>query len=78
MSDKPQTIYESMKSQGYTGRDFLKFCSIMAAYPGLASTGITKVVKALETKPRMPVVWFHFQVGEEDLKSFCGRLIVKI
>ena len=61
MIDKPQSIYENMKSNGYTRRDFLKFCSIMAAYLGLASTGITKVVKALETKPRMPVVWFHFQ-----------------
>jgi hydrogenase small subunit len=33
----------------------------MAAFIGLEATGITKVVKAMETKPRLPVVWFHFQ-----------------
>jgi hydrogenase small subunit len=33
----------------------------MAAFIGLEATGITKVVHAMETKPRLPVVWFHFQ-----------------
>jgi hydrogenase small subunit len=33
----------------------------MAASLGLPATSIGQIVKALETKPRLPVVWFHFQ-----------------
>jgi len=61
MSDKQPTYWEVMESRGYTRRDFLRFCSWMAAFIGLEATGITKVVHAMETKPRLPVVWFHFQ-----------------
>jgi hydrogenase small subunit len=50
-----------MKLKGYSRRDFIKFCSWIAALAGLEATGVTKVVAALETKPRLPVVWFHFQ-----------------
>jgi hydrogenase small subunit len=33
----------------------------MTAMLGLPSTAIPEITKALETKPRLPVVWFHFQ-----------------
>jgi hydrogenase small subunit len=33
----------------------------MAAAAGIAASGVPSVVKAMETKPRVPVVWFHFQ-----------------
>lgn len=61
MNDKPQTIYDEIIAKGYSRRDFMKFCGMMAAYMGLASTGITEVAKALENNQRLPVVWFHFQ-----------------
>jgi len=61
MNDKQPTYWEVMEQRGYSRRDFLKFCSWMAAFIGLEATGITKVVRAMETKPRLPVVWFHFQ-----------------
>ncbi len=61
MSDKPQTYYEEIRSHGYSRRDFLRFCTFISAYIGLEATGVTKVVKAMETKHRIPVVWFHFQ-----------------
>jgi len=61
MNDKQPTYWEVMEQRGYTRRDFIRFCSWMAAFIGLEATGITKVVKAMETKPRLPVVWFHFQ-----------------
>ncbi len=61
MNNKQPTYWEVMESRGYTRRDFLRFCSWMAAFIGLEATGITKVVHAMETKPRLPVVWFHFQ-----------------
>lgn len=61
MNDKQPTYWEVMEQRGYSRRDFLRFCSWMAAFIGLEATGIIKVVKAMETKPRLPVVWFHFQ-----------------
>ncbi|MCL5737146.1 MAG: hydrogenase small subunit [Bacteroidetes bacterium] len=61
MSKNPVTMWEHMQAQGYTRREFLGFCSWMAAFIGLEATGISKVVRAMETKPRLPVVWFHFQ-----------------
>ena len=61
MEQKPLTIYENMKMQGYNRRDFLKFASWMAAFIGVEASGLGKIVRAMETKPRLPVVWFHFQ-----------------
>ena len=61
MSEKPQTYYEKISSHGYSRRDFLKFCTFISAYIGLEASGVSRVVRAMETKPRIPVVWFHFQ-----------------
>jgi len=57
----PPTFWEKMQQQGYSRRDFLKFCAYISAAIGLHSSGIASVVQALEKKPRPPVVWFHFQ-----------------
>jgi hydrogenase small subunit len=57
----PLTIWEHAELLGHSRRDFLKFCSWLAAYAGLESSQVGQVVHALETKPRLPVVWFHFQ-----------------
>jgi hydrogenase small subunit len=61
MSGKPLTIWESAQAKGYSRHDFLQFCGWMAAAAGIQASGLAEVVKALETKPRLPVVWFHFQ-----------------
>ena len=61
MLHEPSSIYENMREKGYSRRDFLRFCSYMATVAGISTTALPKVVKALETKPRPPVVWFHFQ-----------------
>ena len=61
MEQKPLTIYENMQMQGYSRRDFLKFASWLAAFIGVEASGLGRIVKAMETKPRLPVVWFHFQ-----------------
>ncbi len=60
MSEVP-TIYEHMRMKGYSRRDFLKFCAWITAFMGVEASGLGKVVRAMETKPRLPVVWFHFQ-----------------
>lgn len=61
MNDKPVTYWEQMQAAGYSRRDFLKFCAWMSAFIGIEASGVGKVVHAMETKPRLPVVWFHFQ-----------------
>jgi len=55
------TIWESMQAKGYDRREFMRFCSFAAMMAGLEATALTKVVHALETQPRPPVVWLHFQ-----------------
>ena len=61
MSRAPVTIWEHAKMQGYSRRDFLQFCSWMAAAAGVEASGVASVVEALDRKARLPVVWFHFQ-----------------
>jgi len=56
-----QTYWEKFREHGYSRRDFLKFCAYISAAIGIQSTGIPQVARALEKKPRPPVVWFHFQ-----------------
>jgi hydrogenase small subunit len=53
------TFYEVMRQQGITRRSFIKFCSLTAASLGLGSGGAAQIAHALETKPRVPVIWLH-------------------
>ena len=61
MSNHPLSIWEKIKSQGYSRREFLRFCGYISATLGLDASGLRTIQEALETKPRPPVVWFHFQ-----------------
>lgn len=60
-SKKNDTYYDSIIKQGYSRRDFMKFATFIAAYMGLESSMVGQVAKALETTPRLPVIWEHFQ-----------------
>lgn len=61
MSRPPLSVWEHARLLGYSRREFLQFCTWLAAAAGVEATGVPAVVEALETKPRLPVVWFHFQ-----------------
>ncbi|MCC8423513.1 hydrogenase small subunit [Mucilaginibacter sp. UR6-11] len=61
MLPEQPTYYQEVQRKGYSRRDFVKFVSIMTAFIGLEQSAIGQVTKALETKPRMPVIWLHFQ-----------------
>jgi hydrogenase small subunit len=61
MSDRRLTMWEHMEIQGYSRRDFLRFAGWIAAMAGIEASGVGQVVHAMETKPRLPVLWFHFQ-----------------
>ena len=56
-----KTIYDEIRSKGYSRRDFLKFCGTMTAMLGLEASAIGQVAKALETKSRLPLIWLHGQ-----------------
>ncbi len=58
---KQPTYYEEVERKGYSRRDFMKFVSMITAFMGLEKSAIGQVAKALETKPRIPVIWLHFQ-----------------
>lgn len=54
-----ETFYQAMRRQGVTRRSFLKFCSLTATSLGLGSAFVPRIAHALETKPRVPVIWLH-------------------
>jgi len=54
-----ETFYEVLRRQGITRRSFLKFCSLTAASLGLGPAFVGKFAHAMETKPRIPVLWLH-------------------
>ncbi len=58
---KRQSYYEELRQRGYSRRDFMKFCTTIAAYLGLEASGVSQVSKAMMTNPRVPVIWLHFQ-----------------
>mgnify|MGYP000814405780 CR=1 FL=1 len=49
MENKRPSIYEECLQKGISRRDFLKFCTTVAALIGLESSGVAQVVKALES-----------------------------
>ncbi|WP_071394476.1 hydrogenase small subunit [Bacillus tuaregi] len=58
---KRPTVYETALEHGISRRDFLKMCTALAATMGLDYTQSNKVVNALETNARVPVIWLQFQ-----------------
>ncbi|WML40266.1 hydrogenase small subunit [Neobacillus sp. OS1-2] len=58
---RQRTVYEAATDMGFSRRDFLKMCTTLAATLGLEFTQSDQVVKAMETKSRVPVVWLQFQ-----------------
>ncbi len=67
---KEETYWQGMKNKGYTRRDFLRFVTYMTAFMGLESSMVGQVVKAMETKKRIPVIWDHFQECTGCSESF--------
>lgn len=59
--EKEKSFYRELKEKGYTRRQFLKFCGIVGAMMGLEQSGVAQIVNALETKPRVHVIWSHAQ-----------------
>ena len=60
MSKYP-TIGESLRHQGISRRDFLKFCTAVASIMALPAAMIPKIAEALESTPKQSVIWLSFQ-----------------
>ena len=56
-----ETLGEHLQERGVSRREFLEFCSSMAAVLGISASGIEKVVKALEAVKRPTVIWLQLQ-----------------
>jgi len=54
-----ETFYDVMRRQGITRRSFLKYCSLAAGALGLSPAFAPQIAEAMETKPRIPVLWLH-------------------
>jgi hydrogenase small subunit len=54
-----ETTYDMMRRQGITRRSFAKFCSLTAASLGLGEAGAQQMAMAMQTKPRLPVIWLE-------------------
>ena len=59
MAQATETFYEVIRRQGITRRSFTRFCSLTAASLGLAPAAAPRIAHALETKPRLPIIWMH-------------------
>lgn len=53
------STYDLLQKHGVSRRAFLGFCATTAAALGLDPSQVPDVVHALETKPRLPVIWLH-------------------
>lgn len=79
MKDNELTAYQHLRKRGISRRDFLKFCGIMGSMLGLKASGVEQVIDAFMTKPRIPVLWEHYQECTCCSESFirCSHPIVE-
>lgn len=54
-----ETFYDLIRRQGISRRAFNAFCAMTAASLGLAPSYAAEIAHAMETKPRIPVLWVH-------------------
>lgn len=59
--DDNTSLKEGLIRYGISRRDFIKFCTAMAATLALPSSFVPKIVEALEKKQKPILVWLEFQ-----------------
>ncbi len=64
------SIYEALKRKGVSRREFLQFCSLMAATLALPAGFGPKIAEALEKAQRPSLVWLEFQDCCGNTESF--------
>ncbi len=66
---KDGSVWSHLEARGVTRRDFMKFCTAMAATLALPASFASKIAEALEKKQRPTVVWLEFQDCAGDTES---------
>jgi len=66
----PKTYYEILRKRGFTRDEFLKGCTTLAVMLGLDYSVAPKIAEALETKPRLPVIYLNLQECTCCFESF--------
>lgn len=61
VSGMKETFYQEMIRKGHSRRDFLKMCGLLTAVMGLEASFAGRIANALETKPRLPVIYLSLQ-----------------
>jgi hydrogenase small subunit len=56
-----ESLAIALERRGVSRRDFLKFCTAMAGALALSTSQVSKIVAALESTSRPPVVYLEFQ-----------------
>jgi hydrogenase small subunit len=67
MSD--DSVYESLVRRGFSRRDFLRFCTSVAATLALPAGSVLKIAEGLEKAKKPTVVWLEFQDCCGDTES---------
>jgi hydrogenase small subunit len=62
-------LLAELTDRGVSRRDFLKFCSAMAAVLGLSSSFVPQIAHALETKKKPILVWLECQSCTGDTEA---------
>ncbi|MEI7643461.1 MAG: hydrogenase small subunit [Chloroflexales bacterium] len=68
-ADAP-SLEARLAARGISRRQFLTFCGVLTATLALPEAYAPKIARALETAPRLPVVWLEFQDCAGNTESF--------
>jgi len=66
---KKESLYDELSQRGVSRRDFLKFCTTMAAVLGLPATFGPRIAQAFEKKLKPYVVWLELSDCAGDSES---------
>ena len=70
MSSRDDRPYRQMIRRGMSRRTFLKFSAAMAAALALPASYAPRIAAAVETAPRVPVIWLRGQACGGDSRAF--------
>jgi hydrogenase small subunit len=70
MAASDWNLTDELEARGVTRREFLAFCSAMAATLGLPSTASAQIADVLEKKRKPVLVWLEFQDCAGNTESF--------
>jgi len=66
---RDDSLYQGLIKRGVSRRDFMKFCTAMAATLALPSSFVTQIAEALEKKQKPTLVWLDFQNCAGDIEA---------